>query len=335
MQVIGCRQLIVMGVGVALMISGCTAQHPVAKTRPSSAADVTASVSAANAIPSGSGPEPAVSTAAAPTAAHPCGLSATARYTHVVWIWMENKGYSSVIGSGNAPFENLLAKQCGLATDNNGVSHPSLPNYLAATGGATFGVTDDGSPAAHQLSADSIFGQLGRAGLTWRSYQESMPRNCDTTASGEYAVKHNPAVYYLALRTACGVDDVPLQGFLDRDLAAGTLPSFSFITPNLCDDSHDCSVGAGDEWLAAWIPTILDGSNYGSGNTLVVITWDEAEGSTNRIPMIVVGPTVPEGAIATQRFDHYSLLRTTEDIFGLAHLQNAASAPSIAGAFSL
>ena len=248
---------------------------------------------------------------------------------------MENKGYSSVIGSGNAPFENSLAKQCGLATDNNGVAHPSLPNYLAATGGSTFGVTDDASPSAHQLNINSIFGQLEQAGLTWRSYEESMPRNCDTTASGEYAVKHNPAAYYLAVRSACDADDVPLEGVFDRDLAAGTLPSFSFVTPNLCNDSHDCSVRVGDQWLATWIPRILGGGNYASGNTLVVVTWDEAEGSSNRIPMIVVGPTVPAGTIATQRFDHYSLLRTTEDFFGLAHLQNAASAPSMAGAFAL
>lgn len=248
---------------------------------------------------------------------------------------MENKGYGSVIGSSAAPFENSLAKQCGLATNDNGVSHPSLPNYLAATGGSTFGVTDDASPSAHQISANSIFGQVGQAGLTWRSYNEAMPRNCDTSPSGEYAVKHNAAAYYLAIRTACGTNDVPLEGFLDRDITAGSLPSFSFVTPNLCNDTHDCPVQAGDEWLATWIPKILAGPNYTSGNTLVIITWDEAEGSSNRIPTIVIGPSVPAGTVAAQRFDHYALLRTTEDILGLPHLQAAASAPSMAGAFGL
>ena len=248
---------------------------------------------------------------------------------------MENKGYGSVVGSGNAPFENSLAKQCGLATNDNGVSHPSLPNYLAATGGSTFGVTDDASPSAHKIGANSIFEQIGSAGLTWRSYIESMPSNCDTSSSGAYAVKHNPAAYYVNVRAACGVNDVPLAGALDRAIATGSLPSFSFITPDLCNDTHDCSVRVGDEWLKTWIPKILAGPNYTSGNTLVVVTWDEAEGSSNRIPTIVIGPSVPVGTVATQRFDHYALLRTTEDILGLPHLQAAASAPSMAGAFGL
>jgi len=248
---------------------------------------------------------------------------------------MENHSYSSVMGSSNAPFENSLAKQCGSATNDNGVSHPSLPNYLAATGGSTFGVADDASPSAHQLSADSIFGQVGRAGLTWRSYDESMPKNCDTSSSGSYAVKHNPAAYYVALRAACGTNDLPLEGSFDRDVAAGSLPSFSFVTPNLCNDTHDCAVPVGDAWLATWIPKILAGPNYSSGNTLVVITWDEGEGSSNRIPTIIVGPSVQAGTIATQRFDHYALLRTTEDLLGLTHLLAAASAPSMAAAFAL
>ena len=248
---------------------------------------------------------------------------------------MENKGYGSVIGSSNAPFENSLAKECGLAANDNGVSHPSLPNYLAATGGSTFGVTDDASPSAHKISADSIFEQIGRAGLTWRSYIESMPSNCDTSASGTYAVKHNPATYYVNVRAACAVNDVPLDGVLIHDIVAGSLPSFSFVTPNLCNDTHDCPVRVGDGWLKTWIPRILAGPNYSSGNTLVIITWDESEGSSSRIPTIVIGPTVPVGTVATQRFDHYALLRTTEDILGLPHLQAAVSAPSMAAAFGL
>ncbi len=67
----------------------------------------------------------------------------------------------------------------------------------------------------------------------------------------------------------------------------------------------------------------------------MIITWDESEGSSSRIPTIVIGPTVPVGTVATQRFDHYALLRTTEDILGLPHLQAAASAPSMAAAFGL
>jgi len=363
---------VVLGVGLTLAISSCTASHPAAATHASSVAPVVRSGAPPSSIAAGSAPVPVASSAAevsptvvassaqppsrspvaqrtsaapnrtatptlpvGPTRARPCGVSGTAHYTHVLWIWMENKGYGSVIGSSNAPFENSIAMQCGLATNDNGVSHPSLPNYLAATGGSTFGVTDDANPSAHQISANSIFGQLDQAGLMWRSYNESMPRNCDTSPSGEYAVKHNPATYYVTLRAACGVNDVPLEGVFDRDIAAGSLPSFSFVTPNLCNDTHDCPVRTGDEWLATWIPKILAGPNYTSGSTLIIVTWDEAEGSSNRIPTIVIGPSVPVGTVATQRFDHYALLRTTEDILVLPHLQAAASAPSMADAFGL
>jgi phosphatidylinositol-3-phosphatase len=248
---------------------------------------------------------------------------------------MENKPYGSIIGNASAPYENRLAAQCGLAADYHGVGHPSLPNYLAATGGSTFGVTDDNGPSAHRINGDSIFGQLDRANLGWRSYEESMPKNCDLAASGEYAVKHNPAAYFTASRPACNADDVPLARGLDRDIAAGALPAFAFVTPNLCDDTHNCAVSTGDAWLAKWIPRILAGPNYRAGNTLVVLTWDEGVGSGNQIPTIVIGPTVPTATIARARYDHYALLRTTENLLGLAPLGAAASAPSMQGAFGL
>jgi phospholipase C len=172
------------------------------------------------------------------------------RYTHIVWIWMENKPYGSVMGNPSAPYENKLARSCGLATNYRGITHPSLPNYLAATGGSTFGVTDDAGPAAHPISNGSIFGQLATAGLSWRSYQESMAATCALSPSGTYAVKHNPAAYYTRIRTACAVDDLPLAGHLESDIAAGSLPSFAFIVPNLCNDTHDCAVRTGDAWLS-------------------------------------------------------------------------------------
>jgi hypothetical protein len=265
-----------------------------------------------------------------------CGLRpAGTRYSHVVWIWMENKPYRDVIGSSSAPYENQLAKQCGVASNYFGVTHPSLPNYLAATGGSTFGVTDDGEPAKHPITATSLFSQLSAAGLTWRSYEESMPSNCALASAKPYAVKHNPAAYYTGIRTTCATGDVPLEGNLSRDLAAGALPSFSFITPNLCNDTHDCSVATGDKWLSTWIGAITAGPNYRAGNTLIVLTWDEGTGSSNQIPTIVVAPSVKPGTLASARLDHYALLRGTEDVFGLAPLGAAATAPSFAAAFGL
>lgn len=297
--------------------------------RPSAATSDSPPVSAA-----GSASQTAPS--AEPDAARPCGVASSgATYAHVVWIWMENKPFGSVIGSSSAPYENALAKQCGLAVDYHGIRHPSLPNYLAATGGSTFGVSDDAGPSAHRIGDQSVFGQLDSAGKSWRAYVESMPRNCATSPDGRYAVKHNPAAYYTALRPSCERSDVPLEGNLARDVADGSLPSFAFITPNLCSDTHDCSVNTGDRWLAQWIPKILSGPNYRASDTVLVLTWDEGTGSDNLIPTIVVAPSVTAGSRVTAQLDHYGLLRGTERLLGLSPLGNAATATSFASAFGL
>jgi phospholipase C len=247
---------------------------------------------------------------------------------------MENKDYGAVLGSSAAPFENALSGRCGVAVNYHGVAHPSLPNYLAATGGSTFGVADDAAPALHPVAGPSLFGQVEAAGLTWRSYEESMPSPCLLANSGMYAVRHNPAAYFTDLRAACQHSDVGLEA-LPRDIAAGALPAFALITPNLCHDTHNCSVAAGDAWLRTWLTALLDGPNYRSGDTLVVLTWDEAEGGGSTVPAIVVAPSVSPGTVAQGRFDHYSLLRTTEDLLRLAPLGQAASASSMASAFGL
>ena len=80
-----------------------------------------------------------------------------------------------------------------------------------------------------------------------------MPSNCDRSDSGRYAVRHNPAVYYTRIGAQCRRSDVPLgtasAGALATDLRRGTLPSFAFVTPDLCNDMHDCPIATGDAWL--------------------------------------------------------------------------------------
>jgi hypothetical protein len=273
---------------------------------------------------------------AGPDSAYPCGYSGSGGYAHVVWIFMENKSYGAVIGSNAAPYENALAQNCGLAGNYQGIAHPSLPNYLAATAGSTFGVTDDLNPAKHPIPGSSLFSQLTSAGLSWRAYEESMPSPCRQGNSGLYAVRHNPAAYFTDIRTTtCPSQDLPLEGHFAQDVASGNLPSFSFVTPNLCNDMHNCSVATGDAWLSNWVGDVLDGPNYRSGNTLVVITWDEGDAASNRIPTIVIAPRVPNGTVSQGAFTHFSLLRTTEELLGLPLLRSAGSATSMASAFHL
>lgn len=291
-----------------------------------------------------------VSAGASPAAAAgPCGTTTTApAYQHVIWIWMENHSYSSIIGNtSQAPYINSLAGQCGLATNYHNVSHPSLPNYIAGTSGLAVSslspFTSDCSPSTKcSTSAPSVFGQ----GETWKAYEESMPSNCDKSNSGEYAVRHNPPAYYTSL-TTCSTRDVPYTQ-LATDLNNNTLPAFSFITPNLIDDMHDGTIAQGDSWLSANVPTILASSAYTSGTTALFITWDEGSGgstgencATNtsdtscHVATLVVSPSTPVGTKSTTLFNHYGLLGTTEQLLGLPALGQAASATTMTSAFHL
>ncbi len=271
---------------------------------------------------------PIASAAATPaiSALQPCGVTTTTpSYTHVVWILLENEGYS-VVGSPSAPYLNALANRCGLATNYLAISHPSLPNYIALTSGSTHGITDDGEPGVHPLGGPSIFSQLQG---DWRGLDQSMPSNCDKVTSGSYAARHNPAVYYTSL-PSCARDDVPLH--LPLDLSA----KFTFITPSICDDMHSCPVSIGDRWLSQIVPSITASPEYQSGSLVLFITFDENDtGATNRVPTYVVAPSVPRGVRVASALSHYSLLRTTESLLGLTYLGAAAHAPSMLAPFHL
>ncbi len=251
---------------------------------------------------------------------------------------MENHTASSVLASEQAPFERQLAADCGAADHYRAAGSPSLPNYLAAITGSTHGVHDDASPAAHRIMDDNLFRQVTAAGGTARSYEEAMRSNCEQEGSGRYAVKHNPQAYLTdpADRAACQRDDVPLGdsaggAFVD-DLNAGHLPTFSFITPDLCDDTHDCDVAVGDAWLRSWVGAIVSSAAYATHRTAVFVVWDEP----TPMPLLVVSPTTPAGVTSTEPFDHYSLLRTTEELLDLPlTLGAAATATSMRPVYGL
>ena len=291
---------------------------------------------------------PTVSPATA--VAGPCGsVAAPPAYRHVVWIWMENHSYGDIIGNkAQAPYLNALASECGLATNYHNVSHPSLPNYLAATSGSGrdglpfLSWLDCGPSVACDTSAASIFGQ----GETWKAYQESMPSNCARSNSGQYAVRHNPPPYYEKL-SGCASRDVPYAQ-LGTDLAANALPAFSFVTPNLIHDMHDGSIAQGDSWLARHLPALLNSAAYKSGTTAIFITWDEGSGghqiencatktsdASCHVATIVVSPSTRAGSTSGILFNHYSLLGTAEQLLSLPRLDQASSYPTMTAAFHL
>jgi phosphatidylinositol-3-phosphatase len=272
-------------------------------------------------------------------AAGPCGTNRhrPRRWEHVVWIWFENHSYDQIIDSASAAFINGLASQCGSAAN---LTHVSLGNYIGAVTGLDNAslqpfILDCSPSASCETSATSIFQQVP----SWKAYMESMTTNCQPTGVVGYAVRHNPPPYLTALAGSCPLFDVPYTE-LQTDLDHDTLPSFAFITPNTVNDGHDggdpVSIQNSDAWLAANLPQILNSAAYQRGTTAVFITWDEGEGpitpgflgkdcSTNttdedcHIPAIVVSPSTRPGTVSSKLFNHYSLLRTTEEMLHLKH----------------
>ncbi|MGA0566378.1 alkaline phosphatase family protein [Rathayibacter sp. KR2-224] len=300
---------------LAVMLAGCTGGHHTAETAPSS----------------GSAARPGTASTA------PSAPSASDRLQHVVVIVDENKPATSVVGNSAAPYLNSLAHAYALARQYSAITHPSLPNYLALTSGTTAGITSDCNPPGGSclVTGPNIAQAIDHAGLTWKMYAESMPAPCTTANTSLYAVKHNPFLYFPSVTgdaRYCSSHDVPYTQFAADLASEATLPTYSFISPNLCNDMHDCSIATGDAWLAAAVPRILASPAFTKQRSLLIVTFDEGDASDNVIPCIFAGPAARPHAVSTSAFTHYSLLRTIEDQLGLAPLtgQDAAAPPMTA-----
>ncbi len=270
-----------------------------------------------------------------PTTPPPSG-SGVPGFDHVYVIVMENKEYGSVVGSSSAPYLNQLIQQNGLATNYTGVSHPSEPNYIAMWAGSTYGITDDGT---YNLNGVTIADQLEAAGKSWMVYSENYPvstggSSCYTgsTASGgpdgagTYARKHNPAISFTSVSGNTQRCAQHLTDFSHFNPAAA---GFNLIVPNLCHDMHDCSVATGDAWLQSWLTSkILSTQTWNQTNSAIIITWDEGSsgsGGGGHIPTIVISKHTPQGFTSASAANHYTLLRTIEEAFGVGCLQGSCT----------
>jgi acid phosphatase len=279
----------------------------------------------------------AAATHAAPPPPPPPAVGAVPSFSHVFVIVMENHEYNSVIGNPAAPYTNGLVASYGLATNFYAASHPSLPNYLALTAGSTFGIASDCTTCF--ISATNIADQLEGSGRSWKAYMEDMPVPCFTGASsGNYAMKHNPFLYYNDIRNntaRCAAHVAPFTQFW-VDMSSGAVPNFVWITPNMCNDTHDCPVGTGDAWLRSVVPTITGSAAFRNGGALF-ITWDEGSSSAGccsgswggHVATLVIAPNATPGYRSAVAENHYGLLRTIEDGFHLSHLAAAGWASNL------
>jgi phospholipase C len=278
--------------------------------------------------------------AAAVSAPRACGQASESRpvIRHVIVIVMENHSLSTI--QRQAPFITALARRCGIATNYHAITHPSLPNYLAMTSGSIHHLHSDCSPRDCSQAGPNIFSQLTRHRLRWRSYAESMRVACDTNTSGLYAARHVPAVYYLRARPGCRKRVRTLgrvgSGRMHRALQSGHAPAYMFVTPNLCNDMHDCPVASGDKWLRKWIPMIVGSRTYRHGHTVILLTFDEGGGGSNVVPLVVVSRYTRPHTVSHRLLSHYSLLRASEQLLGIRrYLGKARSARGLPKAFHL
>lgn len=318
-------------------------------------------------------------------------------YKHIFVIMMENEGTSSIIGNSNAPFINHLAKTYGFDDQYFGVTHPSLPNYVAALSGNTWYSNSD--DPTQTFSHESLMNQLDASKLTWKGYMESIPYAGfkgywypDNEPAGTspatmppnalYGLKHDPFLLFPGVAKRDAKDVVPLTQ-LGKDLKSNHVPNFAWISPNMIDDMHGQPPGpgatytydnmtplykAGDKFIKTWVNKIMASKTWKQGNSLIVITWDEATypggnptseqlqtysspgpdsptvlagtlgDGTNwpggvygggNIPFIFINSREKGHTVIHTWADHYSLLRTIESNFRLGYLGMAGDSQQV------
>lgn len=245
------------------------------------------------------------------------------RPDHIVVVIEENRSFSQVMGAHHGDsYIHALIQRGMLFTQSYAVTHPSQPNYLALFSGSTQGSQDDDCPMHY--SGDNLSNSLIKKGFSFSSYSESLPFSGDTVCwSGGYQRKHNPAVNWQGTQLKPSVN----LTFNDFPQDFSKLPTVSFVIPDQHNDMHDGSFATADIWLKTHLSAYVEWAFQ--HNSLLILTWDEDNGSEdNRIVTLLLGPMVKAGQSA-QRIDHYSVLRTLLDFYGLPAINASREAEPI------
>jgi phosphatidylinositol-3-phosphatase len=278
-------------------------------------------------------------------------------FQHVFIIMMENTGYDSLIGNPNAPWINMAAKTYGVATNYFGITHPSQPNYIAATSGSTNGVANDNDTT---IDVRNIADQIEGSGRTWKAYMQSYAL-CATPldhACGNqlYERKHNPFISYADIQNnPARVANIVDFSQFSTDLANNNVPDYSWISPDQCNDMHgrggggasdpcDFShmqglIATGDTFLKNTVGAIMNSQAF-NGNSVIFVTWDESDftgtgpsgfGDTRgccdanpgggHVLTITISHSSHAPRTSSVAYNHYSMLSTIEGGWSLGCLQ--------------
>lgn len=243
-------------------------------------------------------------------------------YSHVVIVVEENHTAASVLGNKDAPFINSLASGGALMTQSYAVAHPSQPNYLALFAGDTFGVNSDKCPL-NLGDAPNLAAGLLAAGHSFGGFSEGLPAaGSPVCTAGGYARKHAPWTNFT---------NVPASASKSMGAFTGdaSLPTVSFVVPNLDNDMHDGTIAGADSWLASRIGGYAQWAK--ANNSLLIVTWDEDDDrADNHIATIFYGAGIRPGSYDTP-INHYSVLSTVQQIYNLPKTGQAASAAPVTG----
>jgi len=262
------------------------------------------------------------------------------RPARVAVLALENRSYEQVIRSPRAPFLNRLARRYALATRYYALAHPSLPNYIALTGGDTYGIHTNCSTCV--TPHHNLLNQLNRAEIGWRAYFEGLADGAALRArTARYNPHYNPFAYFERIAGSPSARR-RIGNFTDlrRDVAARRLARFSWIAPDVFHDGHNSSLSQADRFAARLVPQVLRA--LGSRGVLYLV-WDEGPNSDlrgaggspggGRVVLIAAGGAARRGARSSVPVNHYALLRTIEANLGLPALRRAGlpSTPLLSG----
>ena len=278
-------------------------------------------------------------------------------YNHVFLIIDENHNFNQIIDNPAAPDINALANDYGLASGYTGVSDPSEPNYVAMLGGSDFGINSDDPYfwPGHTISAPNLLSQMDAAGRSWKGYFQDMPyagyrgycfpNKCNgiPDSDTEYVAKHNGIVNFANMQNPTDLARMTPLPQLTADLSSGNVPNLSYIVPDECHDMHGAPpwcvdsgksgdvddtwlVSHGDAFVGQTVNQITSSSMWQTGNNAIVVTFDEGNVASDKIPTVVVTNHGPRGITDKTSYDHYSLLASLQRTFGLGCLQNSCSA---------
>lgn len=264
-----------------------------------------------------------------PSVAGGCGCAAASApanwFKRVLIVVLENQDQATAIRD---PYLRELAARGAYFTNFHGLFHPSYSNYLAMVAGKEIPTVFD---RQRDLDECTIADLLKAKGLGWKNYAQGYPKDsprCVTDhAFDRYARKHVPFMSFKSIqRNAC--DDIVAAGQFDRDRARRALPAYAFYTPDMDNDGHDKGLTYASRWLQGFLEPLLSDPAFMRG-TLIVVTFDESAdqspGSNNHIYTVLLGPMVKPRELRGN-YNHYNVLRTIEENFGLCALGDGDSA---------